>query len=96
MKHIIGLAVICALGLRAEPARTSTATNDNATEGRLLTAIGDEKVDVPLAHTDVRIRVDGHLADATVTQAPQVRLHGTFKSARVRAQVELIDVVVRS
>jgi Ca-activated chloride channel family protein len=68
MRRIIGLAVICALGVRAEPAQTSTANSPEPTGGRLLTGVDDEKVDVPLAHTGVRIRIDGHLADTTVTQ----------------------------
>jgi Ca-activated chloride channel family protein len=38
------------------------------TEGHLVTKHGGEVVDVPLAHTDVHIRVDGMLVDATVTQ----------------------------
>ena len=37
------------------------------TEGRLATRDG-KVVDVPLEHTEVAIRVDGHLAEATVTQ----------------------------
>lgn len=33
-----------------------------------MTKVGNAVIDVPLEHTDVRIRVDGHLADATVVQ----------------------------
>jgi len=68
VKRFIGLAVICALGVRAEPGRTSTDQLPAANEGRLRTTVDGERVDIPLAHTDVRIRIDGHLADATVTQ----------------------------
>ena len=38
------------------------------TEGRLVTREKGKPVDVPLQHTDVKIHVDGFLADATVTQ----------------------------
>ncbi|HEY5935462.1 MAG TPA: VIT domain-containing protein, partial [Kofleriaceae bacterium] len=38
------------------------------TEGRLVTKHEGKVIDVPLEHTDVHIRVDGHLAEATVKQ----------------------------
>jgi Ca-activated chloride channel family protein len=67
------LVVICLGALAApsgvEPALATGATPLPApTEGRLVTSQGEERVDVPLAHTDVQIRVAGHLADVTVTQ----------------------------
>jgi Ca-activated chloride channel family protein len=40
----------------------------STTEGRLVTKRGEAVIDVPLEHTDVHVRVDGHLADATVVQ----------------------------
>ena len=40
----------------------------STTEGRMVVRDHGKTVDVPLEHTDVKIRVDGFLADATVTQ----------------------------
>jgi len=37
-------------------------------EGRLVTEVDGKLVDVPLEHTDVRLRVDGPVVQATVTQ----------------------------
>lgn len=68
MRLSISLGVACALTLQAPPAETATHAVTDATEGRLVTARGQETVDVPLEHTEVAIRIDGHLADATVTQ----------------------------
>jgi Ca-activated chloride channel homolog len=59
------LVAIYSLGASAAP---SSFTPPATTEGRLVTRDGKTVVDVPLEHTDVRIRVDGYLADATVTQ----------------------------
>ena len=53
------LLLVCAL---ASPALAAT------TEGRLVASDRGKPVDIPLEHTDVHIRVDGFLADATVTQ----------------------------
>ena len=69
MRYPLGLAVACALALSPESAFTSTTDTPQPTEGRLRAQVAGEAVDVPLAHTDVRIRIDGHLADATVTQS---------------------------
>ena len=44
------------------------------TGGRMLTRDGKRSVDVPLEHTAVRIRVDGHLVDANARDRPQRRL----------------------
>jgi Ca-activated chloride channel family protein len=66
MRVIPWLAVAtCAVGVLAvaPPARAA-----GTTEGRLVARRGNETVDVPLRHTDVHIRVDGNLADATVVQ----------------------------
>lgn len=63
------LVVICLLpgGARAtRPASSDPA--DRITEGRLVAERAGGRVDVPLEHTDVRITVDGFLAEATVTQ----------------------------
>src|SRR4051812_1273741 len=53
------LLLVCAL---------SASASAGTTEGRLVAREKGKSVDVPLEHTDVKIRVDGFLADATVTQ----------------------------
>jgi Ca-activated chloride channel family protein len=58
--------VACALAVTAGPAYALAPAP--TTEGHLVTRHGSETVDVPLAHTDVVLRVDGMLVDATVTQ----------------------------
>lgn len=68
MKRALGLAAMCALMARVDLARPTIQSTHDPTGGRLVTAEGDDTVDIPLAHTDVRIRVDGHLAEAAVTQ----------------------------
>jgi len=70
MRVISLLTVACALAVRAAPGHSTSAstTAQEPTEGRLVTRDGKQLVDVPLKHTQVRIRVDGYLADATVTQ----------------------------
>jgi Ca-activated chloride channel family protein len=65
MRHVPGLIAIAALCVSL-PAAAASLTS--TTEGRMMTKRGDAVVDVPLEHTDVTIRVDGHLADATVVQ----------------------------
>src|SRR5438094_4615534 len=55
----LGLLLVCAL---TAPASAAT------TEGRLVTREHGKSIDIPLAHTDVHVRIDGFLADATVTQ----------------------------
>ena len=52
--------LVCALSVQVASAAT--------TEGRLVVRHEGRAVDLPLAHTDVRLRVDGFLVDATVTQ----------------------------
>ncbi len=57
------------IGILLSASAAAHATNgDTTTEGRLVTREHGKTIDVPLAHTDVHIRVDGFLADATVTQ----------------------------
>jgi Ca-activated chloride channel family protein len=46
----------------------SASASAGTTEGRLVARDKGKSIDVPLEHTDVKIRVDGFLADATVTQ----------------------------
>lgn len=70
IRTILVMICLCAL---ATPAMERAQATDAAplpapTEGRLVTSQGEERVDVPLEHTDVQIRVAGHLADVMVTQ----------------------------
>lgn len=68
MKHALWLLVfVCALSVHRTPS-AAAADKDPATEGRLVTRRDGKVIDVPLEHTEVAIRVDGHLAEATVTQ----------------------------
>jgi Ca-activated chloride channel family protein len=63
------MAVVCMLsgaGHATRPRPPDPA--DAVSEGRLVTQRGGVRVDVPLQHTDVKITVDGFLAEATVTQ----------------------------
>lgn len=63
------LAVVCALSGAARA--TQPPFPDPAgtiTEGQLIAQHGGARIDVPLEHTDVAIKVDGFLAEATVTQ----------------------------
>ncbi len=60
-------ALVIGILLSASAAAHATS-GDATTEGRLVTREHGKTIDVPLAHTDVHIRVDGFLADATVTQ----------------------------
>lgn len=70
IRTILVMICLCALATPAmERAQaTGAAPLPAPTEGRLVTSQGEERVDVPLEHTDVQIRVAGHLADVTVTQ----------------------------
>ncbi len=54
----------------------SVAYAGATTEGSLVAKHGKEVVDIPLEHTEVAIKVDGFLADATVTQ----RFHNPWKT----------------
>jgi Ca-activated chloride channel family protein len=56
--------VVCAISA----AVTTAAAASGTTEGRLVVRERGKAIDLPLEHTDVHIRVDGYLADATVTQ----------------------------
>src|SRR5262245_55660941 len=68
MKRLPSLAVVCVLsGVGGGPAAAHTATA-RTTEGRLVAVRDGKAIDVPLEHTDVQIRIDGPIADATVTQ----------------------------
>ena len=62
------LVLVCALSVHARAAPRVAAATDPRTEGRLVTKRDGKVVDVPLEHTEVAIRVDGYLAEATVTQ----------------------------
>src|SRR5689334_9922416 len=72
MKVAIGpwpaLLVVCALPAAARATQPRADPAGDVTEGRLITQRDGAKIDVPLEHTDVRIVVDGFLAEATVTQ----------------------------
>jgi len=48
--------------------RLAAAGDMPSGEGRLVTRVGGKLVDVPLAHTDVHIRIDGPVAEAEVVQ----------------------------
>lgn len=62
------VAVVCMLSGAAHAARPRPDPADSVSEGRLVTQRGGARIDVPLQHTDVKITVDGFLAEATVTQ----------------------------
>ncbi len=76
MRVAIGVALAVALGLNAPVAHTTStrARVNDANEGRLVARDGKRTIDLPLRHTDVRMRVDGFLADVTVTQ----RFHNPY------------------
>src|SRR5262249_21691958 len=58
------LLLVCALS-----AETAASVDPPAAhEGHLVTRHDGKTIDVPLEHTDVKIRVAGYLADVTVTQ----------------------------
>ncbi|HWN69904.1 MAG TPA: VIT domain-containing protein, partial [Haliangium sp.] len=66
---VLALALFCALAVVPAGERAlATGTAPEPTEGRLVTRQGEQRVDVPLEHTDVQIHVAGHLADVTLTQ----------------------------
>ena len=68
-RHWPWLVMICMLPGGARATRPpSPDPADRISEGRLVAERGGAKIDVPLEHTDVRITVDGFLAEATVTQ----------------------------
>jgi len=63
------VAVVCMLSGAAQATRPRPPDPADAiSEGRLVTQRGGARIDVPLQHTDVKITVDGFLAEATVTQ----------------------------
>lgn len=64
MKALSPLLVCALAGVAALAAPVAAAT----TEGRLVTRDHGTPIDLPLAHTDVHLRVEGFLVDATVTQ----------------------------
>jgi len=71
MKGLPWLVFVCALSgvsVASTPAPPPLGPGDRPSEGRLATRHDGKMIDVPLEHTDVQIRVDGPLADATVTQ----------------------------
>lgn len=68
------LAVVCLLSGSARATQPQPDPADAIREGRLVTESGGARIDVPLEHTDVRIAIDGFLAEATVTQ----RFHNPY------------------
>lgn len=63
------VAMVCMLSGAAHATRPRPPDPaDAVSEGRLVTQRGGVRIDVPLQHTDVKITVDGFLAEATVTQ----------------------------
>ena len=73
MQRAPRLVLACAAALCAAPslARAADPKLPEISEGRLGTREGKEFVDVPLRHTEVSIRVAGHLADVEVVQTFQ-------------------------
>jgi Ca-activated chloride channel family protein len=66
---VLAMVSFCALAtVPAVERALATGTAPEPTEGRLVTRQGEQRVDVPLEHTDVQIHVAGHLADITLTQ----------------------------
>src|SRR5262245_34079034 len=64
-----GLPALVVVGaLSARPAWPAAAHATGRTEGRLVAVRDGKRVDAPLEHTDIQIRIDGPIADATVTQ----------------------------
>ena len=61
------LACACALA-GARPASASSTRPSRPTEGTLTVRDGRQLIDVPLRHTDVRIRVSGFIANVEVDQ----------------------------
>lgn len=71
MRAAVGLctASVVFFALQSVPTLVAgKAASSKASEGRLVTGDGGKTVDLPLEHTDVRIHIDGFVADATVTQ----------------------------
>jgi Ca-activated chloride channel family protein len=68
MKGLPSLGVICALSMVTGALPRAHAATDRTSEGRLVARRDGKTIDVPLEHTDVQIRIDGPIADATVTQ----------------------------
>ena len=66
MRAASWLVVICAVGITGFG--HAAASERPTSEGRLVTKHDGKLVEVPLEHTDVHLRVDGYLAEATVTQ----------------------------
>lgn len=63
------VAVVCMLSGTAQATRPRPPDPaDAVSEGRLVTQRDGTRIDVPLQHTEVKITVDGFLAEATVTQ----------------------------
>jgi len=77
MRVAIGVALALSLGLHAPVAHTvsSRVRATQANEGRLIVHDSKRAIDLPLKRTDVHVRVDGFLADVTVTQ----RFHNPYK-----------------
>jgi Ca-activated chloride channel homolog len=65
MKGLPSLAVVCALSAVGAAAHADV---ERPLEGRLVAVQDGRGIDAPLEHTGVQIRIDGPIADATVTQ----------------------------
>src|SRR5262249_41163416 len=71
MRLASGAMLACAAALCAPVAWAASPGTGSVTEGKLSTRDGKEIVDVPLKHTEVRIRIAGHLASTEVVQTFQ-------------------------
>jgi Ca-activated chloride channel family protein len=64
---LAAMAGVYALAVAGEAGATNPQP-PATTEGRLATRDGKQVVDVPLEHTEVKIRADGHIAEVVVEQ----------------------------
>src|SRR6185503_1752572 len=68
MKGLPSLVVVCAVSAMAVGPAPAHAATERTADSRLVTVRDGKTLDAPLEHTDVQIRIDGPIADATVTQ----------------------------
>ena len=71
--NFITLLSVVIVGMLSGPALTQTPESidpveHDVTQGALRATIGDEIVECPLKHTDVKVNISGFIAHATVTQ----------------------------
>ena len=71
--NFITLLSVVIVGMLSGPALTRTPESiapveHDVTQGALRATIGDEVVECPLKHTDVKVNISGFIAHATVTQ----------------------------